>query len=609
MSPPSEPEQLILALLLASSAALAGLNLRRAAMSVLHSRPDADFRLRPLGPRLRRLLLEVLLQSKVIRERPAAGLAHAVVFWGFCAFALATADHLAAGFGLELVSRQSAFGRTYFAVVAAFAGAVACAITGLAVRRFVLRPKWLGPLSLESGVIALLILALMLTYLAEHFRWGDSGRWLWWVHTLALVVFLPLIPRTKHLHLALSPVTVFFKRQGFAAIPPLAGDEDFGLETGRDVTRLAALAAYTCVECGRCSQHCPASHTGKLLDPKQIVLGFRRFLNENGPASEASLLGTHLAQEAIFQCTTCGACEQQCPVGIQHLGLIVGLRRGAVNTGKWEDPHGTRLMLNLERHGNPLGMPPAERDKFVNGRRLPLYDGAQEYCLWLGCMGAYDPQGRAVIEALADVLEHFRITFGVLGRERCSGDAARRLGNDLVFEELARFNLNEINKAGVKRLLSICPHCVRTISEDWRQVGEAPPIEHHSELLARLLDGHAPDGGGRVVFHDPCYLGRYRGIYREPRRVAALAGRLTEARRSRARSFCCGAGGGLAFLGEEKGKRINQERIEELVASGADLIAAACPFCHTMFRDALSRQPQAPALLDIAQIAAARLRR
>ena len=578
-------------------------------MSVLHSRPDADFRLRPLGPRLRRLLLEVLLQSKVIRERPAAGLAHAVVFWGFCAFALATADHLAAGFGLELVSRQSAFGRTYFAVVAAFAGAVACAITGLAVRRFVLRPKWLGPLSLESGVIALLILALMLTYLAEHFRWGDSGRWLWWVHTLALVVFLPLIPRTKHLHLALSPVTVFFKRQGFAAIPPLAGDEDFGLETGRDVTRLAALAAYTCVECGRCSQHCPASHTGKLLDPKQIVLGFRRFLNENGPASEASLLGTHLAQEAIFQCTTCGACEQQCPVGIQHLGLIVGLRRGAVNTGKWEDPHGTRLMLNLERHGNPLGMPPAERDKFVNGRRLPLYDGAQEYCLWLGCMGAYDPQGRAVIESLADVLEHFRITFGVLGRERCSGDAARRLGNDLVFEELARFNLNEINKAGVKRLLSICPHCVRTISEDWRQVGEAPPIEHHSELLARLLDGHAPDGGGRVVFHDPCYLGRYRGIYREPRRVAALAGRLTEARRSRARSFCCGAGGGLAFLGEEKGKRINQERIEELVASGADLIAAACPFCHTMFRDALSRQPQAPALLDIAQIAAARLRR
>ena len=610
MSEPSGAEQLVLALLLASSVALAGFNLRRAARSILRSRPDADFRLRPIGPRLRRLLLEVVFQTKVIRERPAAGLAHAVVFWGFCAFALATVDHIAAGFGRELVARQSAFGRAYFAAVAGFAVAVACAIAGLAIRRFLLRPKWLGPPSLESGVIALLILVLVLTYLVDYLRPSDSRGLLWWAHTLALAVFLPLIPRTKHLHLALSPVTIFLKRQGFAAIPPLVGEEDFGLEAGRDLTRLAALAAYTCVECGRCSEHCPASRTGKLLDPKQIVLGLRRFLKENGPGSEASLLGTHLAQEAVFECTTCGACEHQCPVGIQHLGLIVGLRRGAVNTGRWEDPHGTRLMLNLERHGNPLGMPPAERDKFVRGRRLPLYDGTQQYCLWLGCMGVHDPQGRAVVEALVDVLDHFRISFGVLGRERCSGDAARRLGNDLVFEELVRFNLSEINKAGVKRLLSICPHCVRTIAEDWRQVGEAPPIEHHSELLARLLDGLAPeDGSRRVVFHDPCYLGRYRGIYREPRRVAALAGRLVEPRRSRGRSFCCGAGGGLAFLGEEQGKRINQERTEELVASGADLIAAACPFCQTMFRDALSGQTQAPLLLDIAQIAAARLRR
>ena len=610
MREPSGTEQLLLALLLASSAAWAGLRLRQVVSNILRSRPDADFHLRPLVPRLRRLLAEVVFQSKVIRERQAPGLAHAVVFWGFCAFALATVDHLAAGFGLQLVPRENAFGRTYFAAVALFAAAVACAITGLAVRRFLVRPKWLGPLSLESGLIALLILVLMLTYLAEYLGDGRGGRLLWWSHTLALALFLPLIPRTKHLHLALSPVTVFLKRPGFAAIPPLAGEEDFGLEAGRDVTRLAALAAYTCVECGRCTEHCPAGHTGKLLDPKQIVLGFRRFLNENGAGSEASLLGTHLAQEAVFQCTTCGACEHQCPVGIQHLGLIVGLRRGAVNTGKWEDEHGTRLMLNLERHGNPLGLASAEREKFVTGRRLALYDGSQQYCLWLGCLGAYDPQGRAIISALADVLEHFRISFGVLRRERCSGDAARRLGNDLVFEELVRFNLSEINKAGVKRLLSICPHCVRTIGEDWRQVGEAPPVEHHSELLARLIERlHPEDGGRRVVFHDPCYLGRYRGIYREPRRVAALAGRLVEPRRSRGRSFCCGAGGGLAFLGEEKGKRINQERTEELVASGADLIAAACPFCQTMFRDGLAGRPQAPELVDIAQIAAARLRR
>lgn len=608
MNEPSAAEQLLLALVLASSAALAGIRLRRVLANMLRSRPDADFRLRPLSPRLLRLLAEVVLQSKVIRERPVPGLAHAVVFWGFCAFALATADHLVRGFGFELVTRQSAFGRVYFAAVAVFAAAVACAITGLAVRRFLVRPKWLGPLSPESGLIAGLILALMLTYLADYAGRGNE-RLLWWSHTLALAVFLPLIPRTKHLHLALSPITVFLKRQGFAAIAPLAGEEDFGLEAGRDITRLAALSAYTCVECGRCTEHCPAGNTGKLLDPKQIVLGFRRFLDENGARAEASLMGTYLSQEAVFQCTTCGACEHQCPVGIQHVGLIVGLRRGAVNTGKWEDEHGTRLMLHLERHGNPLGLPSVERDKFVAGRRLPLYDGSQQYCLWLGCMGAYDPQGRAVIGALAGVLEHFGISFGVLRRERCSGDAARRLGNDLLFEELVRFNLAEIRKAGVRRLLSICPHCVRTIGEDWRQVGEAPPIEHHSELLARLVERlPRKDAGPRVVFHDPCYLGRYRGIYQQPRRVAALGGRLVEPHRTRGRSFCCGAGGGLAFLGEEKGKRVNRERTEQLLATGAGVIAAACPFCQTMFRDALAAQPRAPELLDIAQIAAARLR-
>ncbi len=608
MSEPTGVEQLLLALLLASSVALTAMPLRRIIGNIVRSRPDAGFRLRPLAPRLRRFLLEVLLQSKVIRERPAAGLAHAVVFWGFCAFALATLDHLARGFSAELVSRESTFGRAYFAAVALFAAAVACAITGLAVRRFLVRPKWLGPLSLESGLIAGLILALMLTYLAEYLGQGNQ-RLVWWSHTIALAVFLPLIPRSKHLHLALSPITVFLKREGFATIPPLAGEEDFGLESGRDITRLAALSAYTCVECGRCTEHCPATNTGKRLDPKQIVLGFRRFLNENGARAGASLLGVHLAQEAVFQCTTCGACEHQCPVGIQHLSLIVGLRRGAVNTGKWEDEHGTRLMLNLERHGNPLGLPSTEREKFITARGLPLYDGSQQYCLWLGCMGAYDPQGRAAIGALAEVLDRFGISFGVLRRERCSGDAARRLGNDLVFEELVQFNLAEIDKAGVKRLLSICPHCVRTISEDWRQVGEAPPIEHHSELLARLAGGlQRQEGGRRVVFHDPCYLGRYRRSYEQPRRVAALAGPLAESRRTRGRSFCCGAGGGLAFLGEEKGKRINQERTEELLATGAGVIAAACPFCQTMFRDALAAQPSPPELLDIAQIAAARLR-
>ncbi len=573
------------------------------------AKPDAGFSLAPLGPRVTEFISEVMLQSKVIRERPLPGLAHAFVFWGFCAFALVTLDHLASGLGFRLLDRDGWFGRAYFLLAACFGVTVAVSIVGLAVRRFLVRPKWLGEqVSIESGFIALLILTLMLTYLADYVL--NTGRVVWWTHTLALAIFLPLVPHTKHLHLILSPASVFLSRGGFSKIPPLVGDEDFGLTTGKDVTRLAALQAFSCVECGRCTEHCPANATGKLLNPKEIALGMRGYLNEFGPASEEPLLGKHLSQEAAFQCTTCGACEYQCPLGIEHLPMIVGLRRGAVNTGQWEDGHGTKLFLNLERYGNPLGMASSERDKFIQKAGLPIYDGSQEYCLWLGCMGAYDPKGREIVESLTRVMRHTGVTFGVLKKEKCTGDSARRLGNDLAFSQLAEQNLQTIGAAGVKKMVSICPHCVRTISEDWREYGEAPPIEHHSELLARLENKlpAATAPAEKVVYHDPCYLGRYRGTYDEPRQVAALAGPVIDPPRARERSFCCGAGGGLAFLGEEKGDRVSVTRAKELVDTGASVVAAACPFCNTMFRDALNGLSTAPPrLLDIAQIAAARL--
>jgi Fe-S oxidoreductase len=606
------PEVALFAALLLASAWLFWRRLRAVLAAVLRSRADPSYSLRPLGPRARRFLVEVLLQSKVIGERPLAGLAHAFVFWGFCAFALVTLDHVAEGFGLDLIAPEGGFGRLYFGAVAVFAVAVAVSITGLAIRRFLIRPRWLGKLSPESGLIAFLIFVLMLTYLAGLRLSAETlaGRINWWVHTLALLVFLPVIPQTKHLHLLLSPVAVFLRRPGFAAIPPLVGDEDFGLASGKDITRLVALQAFCCVECGRCTEHCPAHNTGKILNPKEIILGVRDYLRAHGPGGEPPLVGAYVAQEALFQCTTCGACEYQCPVGIQHLPVIVGMRRGEVNTGRWEDEQGTRLFLNLERHGNPMGFASAERDRFIEKAGLPYFDGTQEICLWLGCMGSYDPDGREIVTALSRLLRHLGIRFGVLRRERCSGDPARRLGNDLLFGQLVEANFEEIRRFGVRRMLSLCPHCVRTISEDWREFGAQVSIEHHSELLARRLE-RLPVAGARrrVVFHDPCYLGRYRGIFDEPRAVASLAGEVVEPARTRTRSFCCGAGGGLAFLGEEKGTRVSMERARELSATGAGVIAAACPFCRTMFRDALaSLGPEAPQLLDIAEIAAENLR-
>jgi len=585
----------------------------RALRIILDSKPDADFQLRPIGPRIRKVLWEVAAQGLVIEQRPLPGLAHAFVFWGFCVFALVTLNHFAAFFGVPFLSREG-FGRFYFLFAGVFAVFVAVSIAGLAFRRFVIRPKWLEPLSIESGFIAFLIFALMITYLAAFLvPEGSAASWaLWWSHTIVLLVFLPLIPKTKHMHLVLSPFTVFLERDGFSKIPPLVGDEDFGLDTGKDLTRIASLQAYSCVECGRCTEHCPANTTGKVLNPKEIILGTRHYLNEFGPKSDELLLGKHLSMEAAFQCTTCGACEYQCPVGIQHLPIIVGLRRGAVNTGKWDNSHGGDLFVTLERQGNALGFAPSERQKFIEKNNLPYYDGSQEYCLWMGCLGSYDPNGRKIILSLVEVLRYLGISFGVLKQEKCSGDPVRRLGNDYLFGELAQQNLEHIKESKAtrpdgKKMVSICPHCVRTIGTDWKEHGADIAIEHHTELLARYRDRlPAASNGQTVVFHDACYLGRYRGIYDEPRDVISRFAKVVDPPRARERGFCCGGGGGLMFLGEETGKRVNLERAQELAATGANVVAAACPFCNSMLRDGLAANSSTPPeLLDVVQIAAA----
>ena len=606
MPAPSHVETAIFLVLLALSAYGFWLRFGKVVRKIRAAKPDPGFSLQPLGQRIWDFFSEVLLQSKVIQQRPLPGIAHAFVFWGFCAFALVTLNHFATGIGFPFLSRESWFGRIYFYFAAAFAVCVAISIAGLFIRRFFVRPIWLGGnVSWESGVIAFLIFNLMITYLTTF--WYDS-KLIWWAHTLTLLIFMPLIPHTKHLHLVLSPLTVFLSRGGFSNIPPLVGDEDFGLDTGKDLTQLVALQAYSCVECGRCTEHCPAYNTGKVLNPKEIALGVRGYLNEFGPKSEEPLLGKYISQEAAFQCTTCGACEFQCPVGVEHVPIIVGLRRGAVNTGKWEDDYGTKLFLNLERNGNALGFSSTERQKFIDRQQFPIFDGTQEYCLWLGCMGGYDPKGREIMVDFSRVMAHLGTTYGVLRKEKCTGDPARRLGNDLVFQQLAEQNLETLAQSKVKKIVSICPHCVRTISTDWKEYGEAPPIEHHSEFMARFQEQLPKTQGPKIVYHDPCYLGRYRGVYDEPRQVLARSGEVIDPPRSREKSFCCGAGGGLAFLGEEKGDRVSHNRAKELVATGAEVVGAACPFCNTMFRDALSAVSEAPPrLLDIAQIAAASL--
>ena len=602
--------------------------------TILKSKRDEDFSLRPIGKRIWLFVWEVLCQAKVIKQRPAPGIAHAFVFWGFLAFALVSLNHFASGLRLGFLPAESVIGRFYFIFAAIWALLVAISIAGLFYRRFFVRPPALGAkLSYESGFIAFLIFALMVTYLAAFFPVSPiTLRILWWSHTAALLIFLPLIPHTKHLHLVLSPLTVFLKRDGFSKIPPLSTDEsveDFGLVTGRDVTQLIALQAYSCVECGRCTEHCPASTTGKVLNPKEIILGARTYLNSFGPNSDTPLLNelrdapanpttdnpaaNYFSMEAAFECTTCGSCEYQCPVGIQHLPIIIGLRRGATNTGAWEDTYGTKLFLALEKNGNALGLAASERDKFIKAQQalqpFPLFDGTQEYCLWLGCMGGYDPKGREIIADFARVMNFLGTTFGVLKKEKCTGDPARRL------RQRPRLLKPRRSRPGKQFETAKSP-------EDRRHL---PPLRpHHRHRLARVR--HRPRDRTPLGVHGPPQIppaqpGTSDSIVlprpllprplpatstNEPREIVSLAGTLVEAPRSHERSFCCGAGGGLAFLGEEGGTaRVSHVRAQELADTGAQTIGTACPFCNTMFRDALGAISEAPPqLLDIAQLTA-----
>ena len=568
---------------------------------------------------------EVLCQANVIQRRPLPGIAHAFLLWGFCAFLLAEVDHFAFIFDYTLIDRDSSFGVFYFWLVFLFALCCTFAITGLAFRRYILKSEWLDPITMETSITLALIFVVMITLLPGWWISEESGtgQIIWWSHTVAILVLLPLLPHAKNLHVLMSPVALFLKRPGFSQIPALRDAEDLGLVSGQDITRLTALQAYSCVECGRCTEHCPAYNTGKELDPRLIALGFNYYMDEYGPTSETPILEAAISPKAISQCTTCGACETHCPAGIQHLSMIVGLRRGAVNAETWRDENGAQLFRSLQEHGNAMGVSETERDRFIAWQQLPIFDGSQEYCLWLGCMGAYDPRGRAIISSFIEIMQHLGTSYGVLSKEYCTGDPAHRLGNDAIIKELADINLKLLRHYGALKIVSICPHCVRTIAEDWNQLRPADEgddtrpldatIEHHTEFLARHADRlPARNGGPTVAFHDPCYLGRYRDVYNDPRYVLALTGTVVEPPRTRENSFCCGAGGGLVFLGDESGKHMNEERAKELIATGADVVATACPFCTASFRDVQTggggASDHAPPFLDIAQIVAEQIR-
>jgi Fe-S oxidoreductase len=570
-----------------------------ARIRLIRAAPDT-FHLDGLGGRIGRFVSEVVFQTRTIRERPVVGLAHLLVFWGFCAFGGYTALEGLRGLGLDLTGTPAAV--AYARAIVPFAVAVIAGMLFLLVRRAIVRPPALGKtVSKESVLIACFIITLMVTFLLTfRLQPGLGERVNWWVHMLIILTFLGLIPNSKHLHLVLSPFTVFLKSPILQTVPNLDFEkEQVGLESVKDLPKKAVLDAFTCVECGRCMDNCPAHATGKALNPKTLIL-------QNEVALLAGERDKRLVDVydpgVLWQCTTCGACEQACPVGVEHTPVIIGARRGLVSNGDAAEFLGP-VFTNLERRQNIWGLLYDQRTKFVQAAGFETFDPSKhEYLLWLGCAGAFEADHQRALRALGELLRAAGRTFGVLAKERCTGDTAKRAGNEYMFQELANQNIEDFKAAGVKKIVASCPHCVKTIGHDYRMLGYDVEIVHSATLieeLTRHVQFAAP--AETVTYHDPCYLGRYAGTHEAPRQLLSRFGAVVaEPARTRDNPFCCGAGGGLLFEEHESGKRISQERFEQLQATGAGTVVMACPFCSVMLKGA---QSSANANLDMTDLA------
>jgi Fe-S oxidoreductase len=378
----------------------------------------------------------------------------------------------------------------------------------------------------------------------------------------------------------------------------------------KDLGSKMVLDAFTCVECGRCQVNCPAWGAGKELNPKAIILQSQDALLAG---ERERKLGDVYTEKVLWQCTTCGACENQCPVGIEHLPILIGARRGLVSNGDAPDYLGA-MYNNLERRSNIWGLGYDQRAKFVQAAGLDLFDPARhELLVWLGCAGSFDAGFQKALRSLFDILRSRGISFGALAKERCTGDPAKRTGNEYMYQELAHGNIEDLKAAGAKRILTSCPHCVKTIGDDYRKFGYEVEIVHSSvyveELTRELRTSHASDA---VTFHDPCYLGRYAGKVDEPRALLTrFGGNIKEPVRNRDNPYCCGAGGGLLFATkeEEPGSRISDVRFEQLRATGANTVVTACPFCSIMLKGAQASAGADTQFVDLMTYVSGKLQR
>jgi Fe-S oxidoreductase len=593
------------------------------------------------GERLKGVLTHFIGQRRILAPGyRLAGIMHALIFWGFLAVALNTVHFVLSGLfrrpvHLPLFGPDDLLGPAYAVVRDVFEVEVLAMVASAAFRRVAIRPKRLTP-SWDAALILSLIATLMLTDLGmarlELPPGGAAFGAMWWVHLGALLGFLCYLPVSKHFHVVTSLPSVLFRRLDTGSLPAMdiekaAEAERFGVRGFEDLRWKDFLDVYSCTECGRCQEACPAFATGKPLNPKKInedmreallpVLPVLAGMRPKDGAELPVLPGGVIHEDVLWSCTTCRACEQACPLFIEFVDRIVGMRRKLVlEDSAFPTELGTAFR-NLEKSGNPWGQPAHARADWAEGLDVPMLgevDGEVEYLLWVGCAGAFDARGQKVARATATILKAAGVSFAALGpEEQCTGDPARRSGHEYLYQILAQANIETLNgyRARFRRIVTQCPHCFNTILNEYPQLGGRYEVVHHTQVIAELIASgriRLQEGAalGEVTFHDSCYLGRHNGEYDAPREaLAAVPGlKLVEMPRSRERGFCCGAGGGRMWMEEKLGTKVNHERIGEAAATGAGTVASGCPFCMTMLADGANetgRQEQLR-VLDVAQI-------
>lgn len=626
-------EKILFPLVLMAAVVLAALEFRRKFRMIQLGRPVQ--RLDRLPQRLFTGLKRVLFQLCAIENRPVTGLFHAVIFWGFLVFALVTLNHVFEGYfsGLSLFGHGLLADLILFSANL-FAALILAAVIYFLVRRYIVKVSTLDRPSLESLTILLFISILMVSFVFYEAlkmigdsepvnSWNFLGTWLyqaafasgtisplwmslvWWLHILVVLAFLVFIPHSKHLHLVAGPVNLVLKNEGALAEIPLVNleeQEQFGTPKITDLSRKDLLDLFSCAECGRCDDVCPALQSGKNLSPKTLLSRLKDNLYESaealsrGETDLKTLFADVVAEEDLWACTTCGACMKVCPMFNEHIPKIIGMRQYGVLMESRFPEEFNALYRGLENQFNPWGINNDSRADWARDLDIPLMaeKGGADVLFWVGCEGSFDNHNQQNAVRMAAILKKAGVDFAILGaEEQCCGDPARRSGHEYLFQILAAANMETLGRYKFNRIVTLCPHGYHVLKNEYRRMGGNYDVVHAGSFILELIESGrlklSACDFGRTALHDPCYLGRYNDEYEAPRRVmaSAAAGKSVELPRNRNRSFCCGAGGGGMWKEEHGGERISHVRVREAVDAGVDTLVTACPYCAVMFKDAI----------------------